>query len=380
MAWLFPFLHAKIFCRGRGKRVLLVAQNSVAADHLRLVSDLLRDAPDMAVYTTNDWFPAREFKKHELVRMIRRPCLHIVLALLRHWDLIIFSNHPFGLGIWFSPNIKKLYINHGLHTGKINNVLGHDGVYGRSRLIRPFSYPYYDRMFASSHFERKLAERETPELAGRISVTGFLVADRFLEGVAIDDAGMHCKTEASSRDKPVVHIISTWGENSLYHTMGERILEQAVRLTEKYQFVFSLHPRFNYIHGGTGEDREAILDRYERRGLTINRDLDWQRHVARSDVAISDHSSLVLYHVLLGHPVMLVNVDSDQYVEGSVFSLLNRFCPRLEPGIDLDEALQRLSASHEETDYSAVIDAMLSYRGEAAVRYREEIDSMLYPP
>lgn len=357
---------------------MLVAQNSIAADHLRLVNDLLHDGHDLDVHVTNDWFPTREFTKRDLVRIIRARHIHILPALLRHWDLVIFSNHPFGLGIWFSPAIRKLYINHGLHTGKINNDRGQDGVYGKSRVVRPFSRPYYDCMFAASYFERELAIASTPALEDRVKVVGFLLADRFMQYVETDGARVHDNSIASGREQAVVHIISTWGPHSLYNTVGRQLLEQASGLSGKYRFVFSLHPRFDFIDGGMGEGRDAILDRYERQGITVDRGLDWMGHVAGSDIAISDHSSLALYHVLLDHPILLVDVNAAHYVEGSVFSLLSKICPRFEPGMKLEVALESLCASPAKADYTPVQEAMLSYRGEAERRYREEIATLLH--
>ena len=289
------------------RRVLLVTQNQVACDHMRYISDLLRDCRDISQYVTTDWVPPRDFDKHDIREIIDQPYIHVFRALIQHWDLIIFTNHPFGAGIWFSPGIAKLYINHGIHTGKINNEQEEDGVYGRSRVIRPFNAPYYSRMFAASDYERTLALKETPELDGLLAVTGFLRADDFVARAHRDRPEIRKRFGYASTDK-VVHIISTWGAQSLYGACGERMLEEIRYLADEYSFIFSLHPRFDEFDNEGGQNRRDILRRWEGAGIRVNRDLNWEDCVAAADMAIADHSSLCLYHILLDHPVLLLNV------------------------------------------------------------------------
>ncbi len=161
----------------RNKKILLIAQNKIAADHIRLVWDLLKNDSKLNFFVTDDQLINRHFSKEELSTIITSKYINILYALLFYWDLIIYVNHPWGLGVWFAPFIKKVYINHGIYTGKINNDMGEDGVYGKSRVIRPYSKPFYDKMFAASSFEREHAISLNNELRSRIAITGFLRAD-----------------------------------------------------------------------------------------------------------------------------------------------------------------------------------------------------------
>lgn len=377
--WPLSSFHRLVRSDQSAKRVLLVARNSIAADHMVCIADLLKSIPNIEQFVTTDRVPARGFGRHEAAKIVRLRSIHILVALVSHWDIVIFTNHPYGFGLCFPPWIRKLYVNHGLHTGKINNDMEQDGVYGRCRVIRPFKKPFYDCMFAASGWEREYAIRQTPELHDRVAVVGFLRADQFLEYVREQGAGARGRL-GYTNEKRVVHIISTWGENSLYATRGQWILEQVTRLSGKYEFVVSIHPRFDDLGANCGETRDRILERFEQAGARINRDLDWKDYVTASDVTLSDHSSLCLYHVLLGHPVLVVEVDDDQYIEGSTFDMLTNRSSRLSDYADLDDALVDVFGTNSKQNYQDVLTRMLNYKGMAIERYKKEIELLLEAP
>ena len=354
----------------------MVAQNAVAADHMRYINHLLTDYVDISQFVTTDWVPPRGVDKEEICKLIDAPFINVLVALLQHWDLIVFTNHPFGVGIWFSPMIKKLYVNHGIHIGKINNDRGEDGVYGRSRVNRPFGRPYYSRMFAGSEYEKQQAVIATPELEGLIRVTGYLRADRFVAGEQAlrHEARQFFGYLETSR---VVHIISTWGAQSLYETCGESILSQLRNLRKHYELIFSLHPRYDEFNLRGGASRREILQQWELSGVRVNWDLNWEACVAASDIAISDHSSLCLYHVLVNHPVALVDIPRCEYVPDSLFAMMKARLPVFSNGQDLEAMLLRLSEIDLSNDFAFIKNRMLDFQGAAEKRYQQEIEDML---
>lgn len=355
---------------------MLVARNAVAADHLICIHDLLMEDERIEMFVTTDRFPARDFDRHNAASIIGAGSLHIFWALVSHWDLIIFTNHPYGLGVCFPPWLKKLYVNHGIHSGKINNDRAQDGVYGPCKVIRPFGMPYYDCMFAASQWEKAFAVRQTPQLEGRIEVVGFFRADLFVDYV--QRCGLSIREKLGcTPGKKVVHIISTWGVNSLYATIGEIILEQVTQFRCKYEFLVSIHPRFDDFGDGTLESRETIFARFEAAGARVNRGLDWEDYVAVSDIAIADHSSLAFYHVLVGHPLLFADVHSSQYVEGSTFDQLTQHCPRLSQYASLDEAVSDVFVRQVEGENSDLVSQMLDFKGAAKQRYVKQINVLI---
>jgi hypothetical protein len=374
--WPIAFLHSLLRFRVNGRRVLLVTQNRVAADHMRDIEELLGEMGAVECFVTTDWVPARDVGKDDIEAYFSAGYIHVVAAMCRHWDLVIFTNHPFGFGLWFSPCYRKLYVNHGLHVGKINNPRGEDGVYGRSRVIRPFSRPYYDVMFAASEPEREFAQKVTPELNGRIRVAGYLRADNFL-------ACANEKRDAARRrlgcadDDTVVHIISTWGESSLVALSGDRFPGAMREARGDYRFLFSLHPRYDEFNKSGGASRQEILDRWEDAGALVDRDMDWESLVAAADVAISDHSSLCLYHILLGHAVLLIDVPAGSYVEGSTFSDMKAQLPLLDLEAALGPQLERSRTAGDTREVEAIRRRILDDPGTARQKYSQTLRDLL---
>jgi hypothetical protein len=376
--WLFVRLARLSVARARrrtGRRnVLLICQNPVAADHLVPVIAMLRMNEKIRIEVSNDHFPSQEIGRHEITQKLGIPYVPVLLALFKPWDLVVYVNHPWGFSSWIAPLIRKIYINHGLYSGKINNTEGEDGVYGKSRTIRPWRGLIFDRMFAASVAERDSALAANPALEGRVVVVGSLMADEIREKSAR-------KSEIGKRfelpSKKKVHIISTWGPKSLIATMGDELLD-AIGALGTYDFALSLHPRFDKF-GGTRRTRSELLRMWEERGVEVDvRNEKWKRFVAECDLAVSDNSSLALYYPILNKPVIFVGVDRAAYLQGSSFDFLSRGRPRLIDVGDLASLLETTLATQACESGVAEIERLCSYLGEAKSRHMEQINALLY--
>ncbi len=358
------------------KNILLITQNGIAADHIKLIRDLFKNDPKLNFVITDDSILNSHFSKEELASIINESQINIIYALLLYWDLIIFVNHPWALGVWFAPFIKKIYINHGIWTGKINNDIGEDGVYGKSRVIRPYTRPLYNKMFAASFFEKKLAIKLNNQLKSRIVVTGFLRADLIQKLQKEKRYEIRSKLNLLNTDI-VVHIVSTWGPSSLFQTIGDEILIEASKITNKYKFLFSLHPRHDEFGDIEGRKRQDILENIKTKNIMPASGLAWHEHVVASDVVISDHSSLCLYYALLNKPVILAPVKNNAYIKGSVFDLLKEISLEIKHPEDLDNTLQEALKNKNKILLQKFSSTIRNYSGQADKRYREEIFRIL---
>ena len=352
------------------KSILLVAQNIVAADYARLVVNLMEEDKNLDFYFTDDQLYKRKLDDDFIKRIADRK-IHIIFALLRFWDLIIFVNHPWGLGIWFAPFLKKIYINHGICTGKINNDYDEDGVYGKSRIIRPFSKPFYNKMFCPSKSEKIYALNNNIRLKNRLLITGFLRADILTELNTKRDKIRN--SLGYKKNEIVVHIISTWGKNSLFQTVGERLLDEVAKITNEYRFIFSLHPRYDEFGDIKNRNREDILEKYRNLGISPQGNIEWDEYVIACDIAISDHSSLSLFYILLNKPVILVNVSSDSFRPGSVFDRLRKIVPNYNPSKNIKDLIENSKNSQETKQFQEFRETLVSFKGLAAKQYKEEI-------
>lgn len=358
------------------RKILLICHNPVAADHLIPIAELLGEQPQFQVRVANDHFPSQEIDKSDIRRVTRVEYVPVLLALLCDWDLIVYVNHPWGFGAWFWPGTPKIYINHGLHVGKINNDLGEDGVYGPHRTTRKYRGLLYRRMFAASEFEREAALAADPALAGRVVVTGSLMADE-IAALAAKREQLRSELGIASQDR-VVHVVSTWGSASLSATIGDRLLDALGGLQKPTTVLFSLHPRFDKF-GGVGRSRREILNQWKSRGVHVDLlNVRWQQFVAVADVAIADHTSLAFYHVLLGRPVIYVPVPDRAFVPGSAFDTLRRQSPAIS---DLAGLESSLDAALSGANVTSLIGRrrLADYLGEAKRRHLEEIERIVYP-
>jgi len=380
---LFPLpLIYKSITYNNKKRVLLVARNSIAAHHMLPIANLLRGISQIDLTVTVDRYPARDFLLRDASDLLKIKSLHIIPSLLCYWDLIIFTNHAYGLSLCFSPTLKKLYINHGLHVGKINTKNGQDGVYGRNKILRPFGTlgkPYYSYMFAASETEAEFAIQQTPQLQGIVSATGYLQADVFVEDAEKLREQYRYILGCGVNDK-VLHIISTWGASSLFCTYWEYIEKEIDLLLEQYTLIFSLHPRFDQLTPEKGGTRNQIFEECIQKGIYVNKGPDWEGYVAAADIALSDHSSLALYHLLLNHPLLLVDVDSNQYMPESLFSYVNQVAFSASKDISISKSLKKMTKLTDRHPYTTVQQRMLSHQGKASKLYLENILQFLNLP
>lgn len=362
--------------RDVGTRVLFLTQNTVAADHARAVAEIFEDDDSFRCYAVNDRVTKSQLSNRDIQSLTRMPSVNIIWALFRDWDLMICVNHPWGMGVWFPPFVRKIYINHGIWAGKINNQLGEDGVYGPSRTNRPRSSPMYDLMFTSSVYEKEYAARCNPALTGRLVVVGSLKGDAIL---ASQQTRRHQirREKGFKHDDIVVHIMSTWGSSSLFQTVGEQLLAEAAKLRKKYRFVFSLHPRHDEFGDREGRRRKDVLERVIKMGMLVNGGADWGDYIVAADIAVSDHTSLSLYYAVLGKPLIFVPVSSTEYVEGAGFAYVMKRSTTIEDPASLGEKIEEARMKCGRGCDGEILEKLLSFPGEAVNRHREAIYRIL---
>jgi len=377
--WIFPFIHVqarKLLRNSTRKRsVLLIAQNHVAVDYQKDILACVKQLPNTHVRSATEWFPAREVSVKTLTQQLDCPALYSLLILLRYWDIVIFVNHPHGLGRWLSPQIKCIFINHGIRTGKINNPEGEDGVFAHRKVIGPFKRILYNKIFVSSYLDQEFVRDTYPHLLDRIEVTGSLMADRVL--AALPRKNVIRSTLDFSAEDFVIHVVSTWGENSLYHTMGQGILREISRLKYRYKFLFSLHPRYDELGDSKSETRVEILKKAEIAGCAIETSSNWQQFVAASDLVISDHSSVALFHLLVNHPIILIRITEDALIPDSIMHQVSTFSGYLESPSEIESEIEKVRSWNDSANGSELRHRLLSWPQQAEEKHRSAISRII---
>lgn len=358
---------------GEKKKVLLVCQNIVAADHLLPIVAMLQKEKIIELNVVNDHFPSQEINKGQIRKMLGVRYRSVLGALFVNWDLIIYVNHPWGFGSWFWPGTKKVYINHGLYAGKINNALGEDGVYGRSRTTRPHRGLLYHRMFAASNAEKAAALNADPSLDGRIVVVGSMMADHI---VSLKNEKARLRSEFGISDGcRVIHVISTWGADSLAATFLDELMGRLHSAHSGIKVLLSVHPRFDKF-GGVGRSRSELLEYWHARGVVVDRDnTRWKKFLAIADFAIADHSSLALYHSVLDRPVLLVPVRREAYLSGSPYDVMRHTAISIKDITHLDKCIDAALGGNSEKSLSH--ENLVEHSGHAEELHMREIKCIL---
>ncbi len=343
-----------------------------------MIWDVAQDLPNCSFYISNDRFPIRDISTQQIQEVVDVPYINVLRALICHWDLVVFVNHPWGFGSWFSPYISKIYINHGIWVGKINNDKQEDGVYGPSRVNRPFGKPLYNLMCCSSEYEKAQAEVINPQLKGRLKTIGYLRADS-IETMNKDRLAIRKRLGYDESDR-VVFILSTWGPDSLYQRYGNTIYQQIVQPKSNLKYILTLHPRYDEFGDKEKRKRIDILQSYSDIGAEIIDGLKWEAQLVASDVAISDHTSMSLYFYLLDKPVIFCNMPATSYVENSPFQHVYNSSLKFSVGDNINELVGSIfnEQSIPNTTPNAEIKKMLnSLPGESAEQLKTAFQSLL---
>jgi hypothetical protein len=159
-------------------------------------------------------------------------------------------------------------------------------------------------------------------------------------------------------------------------TMGFKLLDHLEHTNHSHHVLLSLHPRWDKFGDGNYLCRKQILQRWAAKGATVDEGNNaWRDFLVASDVAIADHSSLALYHALLGHPSIFIPVPADECVEASTFEAVSRSSMRITDVSELSAILG--SVGMPCTGNEVILDRLVEHRGCSERRHIEEIRELL---
>jgi len=286
------------------------------------------------------------------------------------WDLVVATDH-FPVAA-YHPRIPKLFVSHGLYTGKI--LAGSDYIYG-PRALRWNGRPLYAVMFAAGKIERDCAVHVNPRLAGRIAIVGEPLVDLLLER---NRNRCEIRTMLGLGSKPVVLIMSSWGRHSLINTVGPSILETATDLIDKYHFILSLHPR-NFTRGAKSTSFVEFLDQQRRVGITVvEMGEQWLDYLAAADLAISEFTSRCLYFLQLTRPLLLIPFSRElMFDDCSPMARLCQAVPQLKSHTQLEQAIREALSQPPSTEARNLAEEMVQNRNKSSQKIAERISAML---
>lgn len=314
--------------------VLLLCQNGLMAEYLEPVWKAVRNDDRVRFHVT---FPDDEKTHHELSRIRAKLGVQEVplrWAYVKPWDLIITADHGHA-ELATRTRCPVIYTGHGI-TGKVLAGEGGDYSYG-PRTRGPDGTPRYTCMLEASESNRRRIVVEHPEYADVIRVVGSLKDDEVLDQLQNRRA---FREQLGFRDEDtVVFVIGSWGPQSLFHTIGDGLIDAARALSD-YRFILCTHPHEYRPRPAGKRVWGEYLRALREEGFSVREpDQSWVPYLVASDVLITDHTSLSIYGVLAGKPMIWSPVPDEVIQEGSALWKLRAICHILEDPRRLGEEL-----------------------------------------
>ncbi|MBI2870418.1 MAG: CDP-glycerol glycerophosphotransferase family protein [Candidatus Omnitrophica bacterium] len=355
----------------RKKDVLIVVHNKLMWTYARPLYEGLRRDKGMRVWVCFVW--PHLWESGDIRALVKRFSLRTVpyrLGVYLKWDLIVFPNH----GPYFRRDCRKIYIGHGLHSGKL--VGGKSYVFG-SRSLDERGKILYDRLFVSSEFVRSQVKDHHPDFYPVVRAVGSLLMDEMLNGHrrSREEVLKEINLDPGRR---TMMIASTWGPFSLIENQGMELVKKLPALCAKYNVILSLH-LLNYgIWPSEGRNWKPILDKVKVKNLyIIPPGIGGHLYMEAADLLVTDHSSVGLYFPAYARPIIYYQ-RPDLKLDGVSLTHELRsvsYCVRDTSSLSAD--IGRALSNFDVRPMEELADKIASYPGRAQERYLEELLSLM---
>lgn len=335
------------------KRILLASYGKQMDEHIIDFCETVLPVENTRVYLYVTKYQSGHLKEYAKAHYIR--CFEgkrIYSALVRHYDLVIGPDYVIDRYPQIVPP-KKLYINHGLHIVGRNNGRN---TYTYSDLAMSCKF---DVMLEPNKHIAEAVVHSHPELANVVKWVGWKYAER--EAVECSRTEFYKKQLQLSETKPTVFVLSTWGENSLFFKLGDKLFSELQRLSDRYTFLLSAHP---IIYAEQPELRQKI-DAQVQHGMKVRQPgEDWLPYVAASDIVLTDYSTLSEVAVCAGKKVIFTD-----FPEGTVWQESRLF--RAKAAYPSLVSADQLEAVLEAVQTTPVNPLWKSFRDETYITRKE---------
>lgn len=282
------------------------------------------------------------------------------------WDLILYPNH----GPYFRADCPKIYIGHGIGSGKTGRIKDHY-IFGKYSLDEN-GQVIYEKIFLAGEHVKKQVQEHYPVFYPRVRVVGSLSGDRIVNA----DVQNRVNSAAPNLDrgKKTVMFASSWGPYSLVQSQKDEIIKGVRNLAGEYNVVVSLHHNnFNKIHF-EGVDVRQLFSGVVHENVYVQKPGD-DGHLLLpiADVLVTDMTSLGLYFPLLNRPVIFYDNPGQKYFPASLNQELMKVSRVTRDVSDLRADVREALKSFDKEKMGELAEKIFSYRGRAWERYSCEI-------
>jgi len=237
----------------------------------------------------------------------------------------------------------------------------------------------YTKVFEATECNKVRAIEGNPLLKDVIAVVGSSYDDLVLEEAKRRDETR--RELGYAPDDVVVFVLSSWGPECLFQTVGEDILKDIGTCTDEFKFVLSAHPH-EYREQPDNQRAWGEYLRTQACAGVVIRDPEesWVPHMVACDVMVTDHTALALHGVLLRRPLVYVPVPDGSIVRGTATWRLREISPVYRRRGDLRKVLNQAINDYPLDKLDEIARDLNSCPGQSAQRIREEVYSLLKLP
>lgn len=362
-----------LLCRVSQRRNILLGCNSLTMiEHLLDFYELFKDDSRLQFRVAFFKYTSRPSEIGRMRELMPIKEVSWRWAHVKAWDMCVVADHYFS-GLLDRRKFPAVYLGHG-SDGKSKDGENCSprvrGTFDRKGRLR------YSRMFYEREVDRDCTVRKEPRMKDIITVVGSLALDKLLAQIDRRDE-FRCQLGYKSSDT-VVLVLSTFGPDSLFQTMGDDFLEQSRKLQGEFCFILSVHPN-EYCSRALGQRVWGEYLRSQREyGFVVREPSErWIPYIVACDIVITDHTSLCDAAALLERPIIFVPVRDELIWKGSVRWKLRQFAPVLKETQQLREVLVAAKNNYPLQKLHKLATTINPHPGEAAECIRKQIYDLL---
>jgi hypothetical protein len=361
---LFYWVEGRILGWKKRKDVLFVIRNELMFNQAYPLYQILADDPRIRC-----WFcyekPAGFEDLKALQRKYRLRWLPHTISRKIKWDLILLPDH----GGYFRKGIKKIFMGHGLSTGK--TIGGHEYVFG-PRSLDENGEVIYEKIFNASEYAVSKITKHYPKFCPYIRVVGKLLVDQLLS-YSEDQRRSEILRLKFDPGKKTIMLTSTWGPNSIIQQLGLDFVQAVEALRGSYNVIVSLHLNNFTQYFFKGLKMEELLRGIGSGVHIVPPHESGTRYLPLADLLVMDHTSLGFYYTVLKRPIIFYDNLEIDYAPSSLIFDLREVAYRVRDLSQVRTDIDRAFANFDPSKTQSLADKTFSHQGQAKRRYQEEI-------
>jgi len=314
------------------------------------------------------FYEPERFKEGNLKKRITEHKLRTIqygFASKIKWDLIIYCSH----GPYFRHKSPKIYAGHGLRAGRLFSGKPYrHGSQSRDENNRVL----YDKMFVSSEPDKEIIRKHFPDHYPTARVVGNLIAEEMVNLLGQSKDELH--DLPFDRSRKTIMITSSWGEHCLVAELGVDFMAIIRPLLVDYNIIFAMHPNNFVPVDSFGLNWNELLNGVDEENFYVIKEGEIPiKYLASADLLITDYTSMGLYYVLSGRPIIFVNNKNVEYEQGAPILKLRDVAYCVDQVANLKEHIPQ---AFETFDPVKILQFAKEVNGDTTIsweRHREEI-------